>query len=113
MLDSGTEEDVSNMILAAGLAQYWLCGLLGALAHEMLAHDGALVLPRYDRSKRMMRLGFVASLILGVVVAALVDGTEVTAFLAAFAGPQGFEGLIRQIAQQRARGATDAPEAGK
>jgi hypothetical protein len=102
---------MGEMTFAVRLCTYWLCGLLGALAHEMLAHDGALVLPRYDRGKRMMRLGFVASLILGVVVAALVDGSQVTAFLAAFAGPEGCEGLIRQIAQQRT--ATDAPGAGK
>ena len=91
------------------LQQYWLCGFAGGLAHEVLTYGG-LSIGSYDAEKRVLRLGFVGSAIIGILIASVVDGSEVTAFVAAMAGPQGLEGLTRLLGreikrrQQRGRG---------
>ena len=74
---------------------YWLPGLLGALARVLLL-DGKLIMPSWDAQARAIRLGFLGSLVLGVLTAAWADSSEVTAFTAAIAGPVLLEGLIEK-----------------
>ena len=78
---------------------YWLCGIAGGLAHDILTFGG-LSIGSYDAKCRILRLGFIGSAFLGILTAALADGSHVTAFVAAMAAPQGLEGLARQFTQR-------------
>lgn len=81
------------------LAEYWMCGVAGGLIHDLLAHKG-LKLWSYDRRSRVLRLGFIGSALLGVGAAVLADGSMVTAFAAAIAGPHVIEVLVARLMPQ-------------
>jgi len=84
------------MEFATRLAEYWMCGVAGGLIHDLLAHKG-LKLWSYEKVTRCLRLGFIGSAILGVAAAILADGTYVTAFAAAIAGPHIIEAAVARL----------------
>jgi len=97
------------MEFVEALKMYWLCGIAGGLAHDICSFGG-LGIGSYDRKARVLRLGFVGSAFIGVIVAALVDGSQLMAFAFAMAGPQGLEGLAKQVAQRVRKEKPEVPE---
>jgi hypothetical protein len=88
--------------LIARFMEFGAAGAAGGLAHELLAYKG-LKLWEYDRECRILRVGFLGSIFLGILAAMLIDGHVVTAICAGIAGPH-----VCETAAARLMGALDA-----
>lgn len=75
-------QDPRTLTLAEVLI-YAAGGLLGALVKEIFSKEGALLLPRVVDGR--LHLGFLASLVPGMILAVLADGNFLTAFGSGFA----------------------------
>lgn len=70
-------------------------GAGGGLLRHLLS-KGGLVLPRITtiRGERLLRMGFLASMVIGAGVGLLIDNSPITAFTTGYAGPHALEKLI-------------------
>ena len=78
------------------VALYLICGSVVGMLRD-LASTGGLTMPRCVRTPdgaKILRLGFLTSMLIGAVVAALVDGSLITAAGWAYAGPEALERLF-------------------
>lgn len=72
------------------LQQWILAGAAGAFIRICLVQGGQFILPNFGRTpegRLYVDLGCITTIILGIGTAVLVDGSWITAFLGAIAGP--------------------------
>jgi len=86
---------------------FCLMGFLGALVKELLENlidgDYIFVLPSIVRTKRGkgLRLGCIGSLIMGMIIAVLIDKDPATAFAMSYAGPSIFDKLFNRHGSEK------------
>jgi hypothetical protein len=84
------------MEIVARFMEFGAAGAAGGLARELLTYGG-IKLWEWDRKCRVLRVGFLGSIFLGVLAAMLVDGHIVTAITAGIAGPHVIEAAAARM----------------
>jgi hypothetical protein len=89
---------------------YMVVGAIAGVARDVMS-TGGLALPSKEDMPdgvKILRLGFLASILLGAIVACVVDGNWITAAAAAFAGPEALERLLNFKAMRKRKVNSDS-----
>lgn len=85
---------MGDLVMFDRFVRYWFCGAFGGALYELATYGGFRLPCRWKEGQ--LRLGVLASMLLGIGAAIWADGNEVTAFTAALGGPLLIEALIAQ-----------------